>query len=214
MLMKKYRLLQLLLIFVVSNILGIGIDIITYGMISNGVAFYIMLTIGIMIYSVYNEVKWKDWLRIPDVGGIPRIIVSLVLILLMIVLAVAKNVIGLKMGHIESFDFKFHNFIRSVCLAPIIEELINRGIIVDILKEKHGNAFTIVVSAIIFYVMHFDPKNINALIFGIILGWLVIKAKSIVPGIIMHAVWNLVIFCMPLIASILAIVLLRLEIFQ
>ncbi len=214
MLMKKYRLLQLLLIFVVSNILGIGIDIITYGMISNGVAFYIMLTIGIMIYSVYNEVKWKDWLRIPDVGGIPRIIVSLVLILLMIVLAVAKNVIGLKMGHIESFDFKFHNFIGSVCLAPIIEELINRGIIVDILKEKHGNAFTIVVSAIIFYVMHFDPKNINALIFGIILGWLVIKAKSIVPGIIMHAVWNLVIFCMPLIASILAIVLLRLEIFQ
>ena len=214
MLMKKYRLLQLLLIFVVSNILGIGIDIITYGMISNGVAFYIMLTIGIMIYSVYNEVKWKDWLRIPDVGGIPRIIVSWVLILLMIVLAVAKNVIGLKMGHIESFDFKFHNFIGSVCLAPIIEELINRGIIVDILKEKHGNAFTIVVSAIIFYVMHFDPKNINALIFGIILGWLVIKAKSIVPGIIMHAVWNLVIFCMPLIASILAIVLLRLEIFQ
>lgn len=214
MLMKKYRLLQLLLIFVVSNILGIGIDFITYGMISYSLSYYTILIIGINIYSMYNEVKWNDWLRIPDVGGIPRIIVSWVLILLMIVLAVAIQTALLKMGHIELYDFNFQIFIATVCIAPFIEELIFRGIIVDLLKEKHGNAFTIVVSTILFYAIHFDPKHFTAIIFGIISGWLVIKAKSIVPGIIMHVVWNLVIQFITVIASILAIVLLRLEIFQ
>ena len=43
--------------------------------------------------------------------------------------------------------------------------------------------------------------NVGALIFGLLAGWMKIKVESIVPGVIIHFVWNTIIFFLPVIAS-------------
>ena len=73
----------------------------------------------------------------------------------------------------------------------MVEEIVCRGIIVDILKEKHGDIFVVLVSALIFYVIHGKPTHIGTFIFGILSSWMVLKTKSIIPGIILHFLWNL-----------------------
>lgn len=62
----------------------------------------------------------------------------------------------------------------------------------------------VLVSAIIFYVIHGNPLNVGALIFGLFSGWVIVKAKSIIPGMIMHFVWNATIFFLPVLASCIA----------
>ena len=43
--------------------------------------------------------------------------------------------------------------------------------------------------------------NIFTGVFGLFAGWVIIKAKSIIPGMIMHLMWNTVIFFLPVLAS-------------
>jgi membrane protease YdiL (CAAX protease family) len=88
-----------------------------------------------------------------------------------------------------------------VCLlAPLSEEIVFRGAIIRaILKWKSDSGaskvsaewLAIVVSALLFAVIHANPAQIPAaIVFGILLGWLFIKTGSIVPGCIIHWINN------------------------
>lgn len=88
-----------------------------------------------------------------------------------------------------------------VCLlAPLSEEIVFRGAIIRAIlkwKSESGTSkvsaewLAIVVSALLFAVIHANPAQIPAaIVFGILLGWLFIKTGSIVPGCIIHWINN------------------------
>lgn len=88
-------------------------------------------------------------------------------------------------------------FTSIVIIAPITEELAFRGLILDFLREKYGNWPAIIVSSILFGIVHFIPVAIAVATFGgLIYGWLRIRTDSLWPGIFCHAIWNIFAFSM------------------
>lgn len=76
--------------------------------------------------------------------------------------------------------------------APIVEEILFRGLITKALLESYKPTKAIIISAVIFGVGHINPAQIpGALAIGLIFGWLYYKTGSVVPGIILHMINNI-----------------------
>ena len=84
----------------------------------------------------------------------------------------------------------------QLILGPIIEEVIDRGLLFSYLKTRYGVSRGLVIQALIFSAMH--PFHISrgighfAIYFsgGLVLGILFEKSDSLYPGIIAHSALN------------------------
>ena len=78
----------------------------------------------------------------------------------------------------------------SIIIAPIIEELLYRGVLLRTL-ERYGKWFAIIISALIFGLMHGNAVQFPvALVIGLLFGYLTIK-YSIGLSMILHVLNNL-----------------------
>ena len=86
--------------------------------------------------------------------------------------------------------------IAGVILAPIAEEILYRGILLrGMLKMRWYPWIAIPMSALLFSIMHGTTyQTIDIFPFGIIVGWLYWRTKSLYPGIFMHIVNNAIAF--------------------
>ena len=106
-------------------------------------------------------------------------------------------------------------FLMYACfIGPILEEIIFRGFILKSM-QKYGNLTAIIVSSILFSMFHLNlVQFVNPIIMGVVLGFIAIKSKSIVPSIIAHIFNNSITFIvleisllkMPLVQSIFVII--------
>ena len=81
----------------------------------------------------------------------------------------------------------------TVCIfAPIVEEMVFRGAILrTLLSTFNRHWYAIVVSALIFTVVHINPAQMpHAFLIGLLLGWIYYRTGSILPGILLHWVNN------------------------
>ncbi len=83
-------------------------------------------------------------------------------------------------------------FIFSVCISgPIVEEIAVRGIVLNRLLKKFNDAGAIILSALVFGIVHLDvQQGINAFIVGCILGYVYRHTRSILLCIILHILLN------------------------
>ncbi|MCW6080225.1 CPBP family intramembrane glutamic endopeptidase [Clostridium sporogenes] len=82
-------------------------------------------------------------------------------------------------------------FILEVIIAPIFEEIVFRGIILEGLLNKYKPITSIIVSSVVFALCHiYIPQIINAIIFGILLGIIYYKTKSVVLCMVSHMLTN------------------------
>lgn len=82
----------------------------------------------------------------------------------------------------------------GITLAPIIEELVFRGVVMNRLKIKFGIIPAIFVSAIVFGIVHFDLNVLGRLFFGVLSAILYFETKNIINCIILHILNNASIF--------------------
>lgn len=79
-------------------------------------------------------------------------------------------------------------------LAPLAEEVVFRGAILRTLlgiMSKKNHWVAIMISAAIFGAVHCNlAQFINALLMGLLLGWMYYRTGSLVPGILLHWVNN------------------------
>lgn len=97
----------------------------------------------------------------------------------------------------EVIVFGLLMYFQTIIVAPIFEELLFRGIILNGLlnKYKNNSKKAIIYSAIIFGMVHLNiPQGINAFIAGIILGFIYYYTKSMKLSIFAHFVNNLITF--------------------
>ena len=81
---------------------------------------------------------------------------------------------------------------QSVIAAPILEELIFRGIILDGLLKKYSPTKSILISSLIFGLTHLNPSQfVCGLIMGIFTGWVYYRTRSLALAILIHALYNL-----------------------
>jgi len=84
------------------------------------------------------------------------------------------------------------SFLTMVIIAPILEELIFRGFILDGLLKRYSPLKSILVSSLIFGLAHFNPwQFVTGFLGGIFIGWVYLHTRSISVAIIMHASNNL-----------------------
>ena len=79
----------------------------------------------------------------------------------------------------------------TVIIAPIAEELMFRGYLLDSIRKMHGDWIAIVISSLIFGLIHIEPYTVGmAMIGGLIYGYVRIRTGSLWPSIIGHMIWN------------------------
>lgn len=82
--------------------------------------------------------------------------------------------------------------ILSLCLlAPVIEEIYFRGILLSTIKLIVGPFWAVLLSSIYFSIIHLNILVSPTLfVLGITLGVIAILTKSVLPSIILHALFN------------------------
>ncbi len=75
-------------------------------------------------------------------------------------------------------------------LPPLVEEITFRGILLERFAVKWRVGVAVIVSAVLFGILHADP--VGAGMFGVVTGLLYLRTGSLWPGIIIHFVNNLV----------------------
>lgn len=94
----------------------------------------------------------------------------------------------------------------NIPFAPIIEELVFRGFLLTELEKQMDGMQAIVVSAIVFTLLHYPGwillshmslivlvmNSAQVFIFGFILGFIKRQSKSVYPGMVVHIVNNFV----------------------
>lgn len=91
------------------------------------------------------------------------------------------------------FEHPWRWFAMSVFMGPLIEELIFRGLILQLLRRYTPNVFAAVVSAALFAGLHAMRgwgNVVNAMIMGLVFAWMVIRTESLLPSLICHPVIN------------------------
>lgn len=82
-----------------------------------------------------------------------------------------------------------------VIIPPILEEVIYRGFIFPALSKKYGIIFGAVVSSILFGLAHLQANvSIYTFVLGLVLCFMYVKLRSIVPGIALHMLNNYLAF--------------------
>lgn len=86
----------------------------------------------------------------------------------------------------------FLGFLAGGIMAPIAEEITFRGVLMrGLLRMRWHPWIAIVVSALVFALCHgTELQMFGTTIFGIIVGWLYWRTKSLLPCIIVHIVNN------------------------
>ena len=103
-----------------------------------------------------------------------------------------------------------HNIwiLLNIPFAPIIEEFVFRGFLLTKLEKQMDGMQAVVMSAIVFTVLHFPGwillshmtpivllmTSAQVFIFGFILGIIKRQSKSVYPGMVVHIINNLLVF--------------------
>lgn len=162
---------------------------------------YYLFAIGIPFWIVYSIKKKKTGdgsfnMTIENKKIIPIVVIGTVALLFGIVSPIG-NLIPMPESIKEAFmDFGsqtgIYAFLLMVIAAPILEELIIKGIILDGLLKVYSPTKSILLSSLLFGLVHLNPwQFVTALIIGIFSGWVYYKTKSLSLSIIIHASANL-----------------------
>lgn len=81
--------------------------------------------------------------------------------------------------------------LSTIVAAPILEEILFRGLIFESCAERFGRGVGLLLSALLFGVIHVVPVQvINAFVVGLILGYVYLRTRSLVSVVIIHAINN------------------------
>lgn len=79
----------------------------------------------------------------------------------------------------------------TVVAAPILEEVLFRGVIFESCRERLGKGGAVLLSALLFGLIHGIPVQIvNAFVVGLILGYIYLRTRSLISVIVLHAINN------------------------
>jgi membrane protease YdiL (CAAX protease family) len=87
------------------------------------------------------------------------------------------------------------SFIAIVIVAPVMEEILFRGIILDGFLKRYTPAKSIIVSSLLFGAVHLNPwQFVTGVILGSLAGWVYYRTGSLTLTILIHLSNNLFAF--------------------
>lgn len=156
--------------------------------------------LNIKIKSFFH--KPEHGLRYIAQGSIVQLGISMAASMALTILtSLCLGLMGDVGGSISSPDFSLRELnpitvtlylLSLLVVAPIFEEILFRGFVLRAL-QRYGNIFAIAVSSICFGLYHgnlsqFVPTAIGACI----MGYIAVKSNSLIPGMVIHLINNLI----------------------
>ena len=91
-----------------------------------------------------------------------------------------------------SLSEKIVYLIATAIGAPVVEELVFRGVLIGILRKYTNVRTSIIISAIIFGTLHFTSISVifNAIVMGLAFGYMYVKKDNLALSMTMHAILN------------------------
>ena len=84
------------------------------------------------------------------------------------------------------------SFIQVCLLAPMIEEILMRGFLLNGLVPRYGTATALLLSSMLFAIFHFNMvQSLSAFLCGILLGLLYLATDSVLCCIFAHSIYNI-----------------------
>ena len=157
----------------------------------------VIILIGLRMMKKRNMDGYK--LKFKPVAFSPMMILVFMMIALMVVSVVLKRFLPpMPERMIEIFRRMYepnpYTFISAVIIAPIAEEIFFRGILLEGFFKNYKPAMAIILSALLFGVIHMNRwQAVSATLSGLLIGWAYWKTDSLIPGIVLHFVNNLIV---------------------
>ena len=168
---------------------------------------------GSLLLGYHWTAKERDWIwlrkRFAPVGRTPLLIgafTALALIAVTTALGFFLNALGITIKDIPDPSILPHHWVQLpfallliVILAPICEELIFRGLLLDWLRQKMNVWIAAIILSVIFSLLHLNPFSQGAVgwlaffdrfLIGIGASTLAIKYRSLWPSFTLHATVN------------------------
>ncbi|OFW60260.1 MAG: hypothetical protein A2W01_09015, partial [Candidatus Solincola sediminis] len=206
--------IALAVVFGIYNAIGVVIVLsaedaasrLFYGYLLYGAVLCPLIALSTFIILRRHHRGWKElgirWGRIGRtllygiLGGVVALLSSFAIYL--IVYNVFRILTGRDPGTSESQNMQtltgfalFLALLGVVVLAPVFEEVFFRGLFYSALRRRLGVALGVLVSAIVFGVLHFEPLSMLSLIMvGAILAFLYERTDSLFAPMLAHALYN------------------------
>lgn len=176
---------------VLNNLIGKEASMLVYYLFAIGIPFGI-------VYSIRKNKTGNNSFNfsIENRRAIPSIIIGTIALLFGIITPIG-NLIPMSESIKKALigfgsQTGVFSFILMVIAAPILEELIFRGIILDGLLKNNSPTKSIMISSLLFGLVHLNPwQFIAGFIIGIFSGWVYYRTKNLLLSIIIHASANL-----------------------
>lgn len=192
-----------LVTYVENQILGLSLDkneSPCVFLFNRTVQALVLLLLPIFVAGKYYDAEFED-LGLTSHHFIRNIFIGLLVgaLLIAIISAIAyflgkdhdQIVVRMLRKSKDSVVFFILSF-SAIFLAPLSEEVFNRGFTYTIIRKRFGKVIGVILSSLFFVALHFDIWNAAYLfIMSIGLTLLFERTKSLVPGITAHALINL-----------------------
>ena len=208
---KEFTLLLLLEFIFVIVVVKYGVQSLYLSLFSNtlysgtltGLTIAIVLMTGLYFIALRpKNLSWKEvgvrsfstkyWLKIP--------IWLLITIILSVAVVLLTSLLGNSVDNskTESLQQNINLFtiligiISAGVVSPVYEEIFYRGFIYRWLRVRLGINWGIVISSLLFTIAHFPTLNAMPVNFinGVMFAWVYEKTGSVIPGMIVHGVFN------------------------
>ncbi len=84
------------------------------------------------------------------------------------------------------------SILMTVVAAPVLEEIFFRGLVLERLSRRWSGAAAVLVSSAFFGLVHTPilPQMVNAFVIAVVMGYIYLQTRSLVPVIAIHAINN------------------------
>jgi len=186
---------------VIIGLLGIGTDSILYGI---GTIFANLISFALVIFIGFKK-SHKKFSEIFPLKKVPlRLWIAAIVFMfgLVIISSEIDNIVSYLIPKPEFFQQIFGTIIDNQYIAvsiilvglmpAICEEMMFRGVILSGFKDNYSSKKAIIISALLFGIVHMNPwQFVTAFIFGIIGAWVCLKTESMLLCIYMHLFNNM-----------------------
>lgn len=122
--------------------------------------------------------------------GVITVSIAIAFIAIAVMLTGVEEIMVIQPAFDAGYGWAFI-FLTVVAQPAIIEELAFRGVIFDGLRSTLSDRETVIVTALLFMVLHMSAVAFpHLLIMGLLLGWIRLKSGSLWPCILLHATHN------------------------
>ncbi|PGO23608.1 CPBP family intramembrane metalloprotease [Bacillus cereus] len=141
-----------------------------------------------------RKLSWKDFLW--------TVVVVIFLIIVSVAVLMIMEKMGISFENSKTETVQNNKSIYAFCIAvigaavisPIYEEILYRGAFYTFFRERYGIWGSVLISSIIFTVVHIPTYNTLPVNFlsGVAFAWLYEKTNSILSAMIAHALFNFI----------------------